>query len=112
MKGPRLSNDPLYLLLRDEQIQDFNRRRAGAACDLRGLSFRGRDLRELDASGVDFGDAYFRDADLRGIDFRGANLEGASLGSAKVSGAYFPEALDAAEIRMSIEYGTRLRYRK
>jgi len=113
MSGLRQSTDPLYVLLRDEQVQEFNRRRpSGSACDLRGLSFRARDLRNLDASGIDFGDAYFRDADLRGIDFRNANLEGASIASAKISGAYFPEALSAEEIRMSVEYGTRMRYRK
>ena len=113
MKGPQQSTDPLYLLLRDEQVTEFNRRRpAGAACDMRGLSFRGRDLRNLEASGIDFRDAYFRDADLRGIDFRAANLEGASLASAKISGVFFPDALTPEEIRMSVEYGTRLRYRK
>lgn len=113
MKGPQQSSDPLYLLLRDEQVLEFNRRRPpGNACDMRGLSFRGRDLRNLEAAAIDFGDAYFRDADLRGIDFRDANLEGASLASAKISGAYFPIELSAEEIRLSVEYGTRLRYRK
>ena len=109
----RQSQDPLYLLLRDEQVSEFNRqRKSGSACDLRGLAFRGRDLRELDARGVDFGDAYFRDADLRGIDFRESNLEGASLAGAKISGVYFPSELTAEEIRLSVEFGTRLRYRR
>lgn len=113
MKAPQQSSDPLYLLLRDEQVVEFNRRRpAGAACDMRGLSFRGRDLRNLEAQGIDFGDAYFRDADLRGVDFRESNLEGASLASAKISGAYFPSELSPEELRLSVEYGTRLRYRK
>ena len=109
----RQSQDPLYLLLRDEHVSEFNQKRKGdTPCDLRGLAFRGRDLRELDARGIDFGDAYFRDADLRGIDFRESNLEGASLASAKISGAYFPSELTPEEIRLSVEYGTRLRYRR
>ncbi|MFT6891870.1 MAG: hypothetical protein ACJASY_003929, partial [Halioglobus sp.] len=52
-----------------------------------------------------------RNCDLSGIDFRQTNLEGASILDAKVSGAYFPAELDAAEIRLSLETGTRLRYR-
>ena len=109
----RQSNDPFYVLLRDEHVQEFNRQRQpGTACDLSALSFRGRDLRGLDARQVNFQDAYFRDADLRGIDFREANLEGASLAHAKVSGCYFPPELSADELRLSVEYGTRLRYRR
>ena len=109
----RQSHDPLYILLRDENVAEFNRQhKAGAPLNFRGLAFRGRDLRELDPRGVDFGDAYFRDADLRGIDFRESNLEGASLAGAKISGAYFPAELCADEIRLSVEYGTRLRYRR
>ncbi|MCY1377940.1 Pentapeptide repeats (8 copies) [compost metagenome] len=76
-----------------------------------GGDFRGLDLRELNADGVDFSDAYFRSADLRGIDFRNANLEGASLAHAQISGTYFPVELSADEILMSMNFGTRLRYR-
>jgi hypothetical protein len=32
------------------------------------------------------------------------------LMDAKVSGVYFPTALSADEIRLSLDYGTRLRY--
>ena len=60
---------------------------------------------------MDFSDAYFRSADLRGIDFRKANLEGASLAHAQISGTYFPVELSADEILMSMNFGTRLRYR-
>ena len=66
----------------------------------------------MDASGLDLSDAYFRGADLRGIDFRQTNLEGASMAEAKISGCYFPKELSAEEIRMSVELGTRLRYRR
>jgi uncharacterized protein YjbI with pentapeptide repeats len=49
---------------------------------------------------------------LRGVDLRQALLEGASLGSAKISGSYFPNQFSAEEIRLSVEYGTRLRAAK
>ncbi|MNH42355.1 hypothetical protein D3C79_1040400 [compost metagenome] len=48
---------------------------------------------------------------MRGIDFRKANLEGASLAHAQISGTYFPVELSADEILMSMNFGTRLRYR-
>ncbi len=64
----------------------------------------------MNARGLDFSTAYFRNCDLSGIDFRETNLEGASLMDAKVSGVYFPTALSADEIRLSLDYGTRLRY--
>ncbi len=104
-------NDPLYQLLLDEKIKEFNdAKSAGQSIDLRGALFRGIDLRNLDAEGLDMGDAYFRGADLRGIDFRNTNLEGASLCEAKISGCYFPKQLSSDEIRLSVERGTRLRY--
>ena len=40
------------------------------------------------------------------------DLEGCSIFHAKVSGTYFPENLSAAELRMSLEMGTRLRITK
>jgi|GEM_PF-64065 len=109
---PGASSDPLYRLLREDDVANFNQQRAGAACDFRGCSFRGADLRGLDASAIDFRDAYFRDADLRGVDLRQARLEGASLASAKVSGAFFPDEIAPEELRLSIEFGTRLRANK
>ena len=110
MNAPKPNADPLYKLLRNDDVAAFNQKReAGASYDFRGCTFRGSDLRGLDATGIDFRDAYFRDADLRGVDLREALLEGASLGSAKVSGAFFPDQLAAEEIRLSIDFGTRLR---
>ncbi len=38
-------------------------------------------------------------------------MEGASIAHAQISGTYFPEALSADEILMSLNFGTRLRYR-
>lgn len=108
---PRKSADPLYLLLREGNSAEFNRRcKAGETCDLRGCDFRGIDLRGINPANLDFSDCYFRQADLRGMDLRGCNLQGASLHAAHVSGVYFPSELAAAEIDMSVRLGTRLRY--
>lgn len=108
--APKRSSDPLYQLLRDEEVTAFNQRREKEKrYDFRGCTFRGSDLRGLDAHGLDLRDAYFRDADLRGVDLRDALLAGASFGSAKISGAYFPDDISAEEIRLSVEYGTRVR---
>jgi len=110
MTSPKANTDPLYRLLRDEEVAAFNKKRAaGTSYDFRGCSFRGSDLRGIDASGLDLRDAYFRDADLRGVDLRQALLEGASLGSAKISGAFFPDDIAPEEIRLSVDFGTRLR---
>jgi len=108
--SPRISQDPMYQLLRDENITEFNKLKAqGKTCDLTGCDFRGLDLREIDVRGLDFSNAYFRGADLRSIDFRGTRLAGASLADAKISGCFFPDNLSAQELLMSLEQGTRLR---
>lgn len=113
MGKPTISDDPLYQLLRNEDIKSFNEQRHSLdASRLRSGDYRGRDLRNMDAVDLDFSDSYFRNTDLRGIDFRQSNLEGASLIDAKVSGTYFPDQLSAEEIRLSLETGTRLRYRR
>ena len=113
MSKPTISDDPLYQLLRNEQIREFNEQRNTLdASNLKSGDYRGRDLRNMNARGLDFSNSYFRNADLSGIDFRDTNLEGASLLDAKLSGAYFPNALSAEEIRLSLDTGTRLRYRR
>ena len=87
----RIPNDPMYRLLREGCITEFNVKKAsGEKVDLRGCDLRGLDLRGLDADGLDFSDCYFRQIDLRSVDFRHARLEGASINAAKISGAYFP----------------------
>lgn len=109
---PEDANHPLYRLLQEENIKEFNTRRAqGETVNLNGANLRGLDLRLMNAAGLDLGNAYLRGADLRGIDFRTTNLEGASLAETKISGCYFPKELTAEEIRMSVEKGTRMRYR-
>jgi uncharacterized protein YjbI with pentapeptide repeats len=111
MKKPVIKQDPLYQLLRNEDIKSFNEQRDTLNnSELRSGDYRGRDLRNMNAAGLDFSDSYFRNADLSGIDFRNTNLLGASLLDAKLSGTYFPEEINATEIRLSRDTGTRLRY--
>lgn len=112
MTKPVIKDDPLYQLLRNEDVAGFNAARENMdTSHLCSGDYRGRDLRNMNADGLDFGGAYFRNADLSGIDFRNTNLEGASFADAKLSGAYFPKELSAEEIRLSVDFGTRLRYR-
>ena len=112
MNQPRQLDSALYALIRDEKIAEFNReKQEGASIDFRDGDFRGLDLRNLNTSGIDFSGAYFRAADLRGLDLRDIPLEGASLAHAQISGVWFPPELSADEILMSVNFGTRLRYR-
>ncbi len=104
--------DPMYQLLRDGDIAEFNRRKAaGVSCDLTHCDLRSLDLRGMDATGLDFSHCYFRNTNLRGVDFTKSLLKGASLNQAKISGAYFPSELSAQEIILSVQHGTRMRYR-
>lgn len=112
MSPPRTLEHPLFQLLRDERITEFNQHKVGQTpLDFRGADLRGLDLRQLDAGGIDFADAYFRGADLRGVDFRQSNLQGASIALAQISGCYFPDQIEASEILLSQQFGTRMRYR-
>ena len=111
MSHPKLLESALYALLHKDDIRGFNQQRPAGYIDMRGGDFRGLDLRELQVEDVDFTDGYFRSADLRGLDLRTSCIEGASLAHAQISGAYFPVELTADEILMSVNFGTRLRYR-
>jgi uncharacterized protein YjbI with pentapeptide repeats len=109
---PRRPHDGDYQLIREGHFEEFNRRRSTAqACDLRGCDLRGMDLTKFDMAKLDLSDCYLRQADLRGLDLRTCRLAGASLHAAHVSGVYFPAELAADEIAMSVQLGTRLRYR-
>lgn len=111
MSAPKILQDPLYQLLRDENIKVFNDSRAkGVSTDLRSGDFRGLDLRGMNADGLDMSNAYFRGADLRGIDFSHCRLEGASIAGANISGCFFPKELSADELLLSLNQGTRMRY--
>lgn len=104
--------DPLYETLRNEDVAAFNTEKS-ARTDLPSFAhgdFRGLDLRGLDAKGLNLSHAYFRGADLRGVDFSHSDMEGASIAGAKISGCFFPHKLEADEIVMSLNHGTRMRY--
>lgn len=106
-----IKTDPLYLLLKNGEIEEFNCRVAsGEGCDLTQCDFCRADLRGLQAGGLDFSGSDFRQADLRGIDFSASRLEGASIHGAHIAGVYFPPELRAEEISLSLLYGTRMRY--
>lgn len=109
---PQIKKDELYRLLREGKISEFNERRSkGENCDLTSADFRSVDLTGLDANGLDLSNCYFRMSNLRGVDFTNTKLEGASIHGAQISGVYFPATLDANEILLSLEHGTRLRNR-
>lgn len=111
--APSISSDPMYQLLREGRVDEFNaKKQAGEYCNLKSCDFRSTDLQGIDAVGLDFRGAYFRMSDLRGIDFRGSLLDGASINGAKISGTYFPVEISAEEILLSLEHGTRLRVRR
>ncbi|MBD3633387.1 MAG: pentapeptide repeat-containing protein [Methylophaga sp.] len=112
MTAPVISDDPLYQLLREGKVEEFNRRVAdGEQVNLTSCDFRHLNLQGLNAEGLDFSNSYFRQADLRGIDFSGClSLEGASIHGAKISGVYFPHQIRAEEIELSLQHGTRIRY--
>lgn len=105
------NDDPLYRLLREGKIEEFNAAKGlGQRSDLTNCDFRGVDLRGLDADGLDLSGCYFRQSDLRGIDFSNCNLTGASINGAKISGTLFPLQLTSGEITLSLLHGTRMRY--
>ena len=113
MSRPVIHEGEMFQLLRSENIEEFNKRKAaGEIPNLVMANLRGIDLRGLDADGLNMQDCYFRNSDLRGIDFRNANIEGASICQAKISGCYFPRELSPDEVRMSLEIGTRMRYQQ
>lgn len=108
----RFPEDPLYQLLRDEKVKEFNQQRLGELnIDFHDCDFRGLDLRGLNAEGVNFSGCYFRAADLRGVDFSSSNLDGASIAGAQISGCLFPSNIDASEIILSVDKGARMRAR-
>lgn len=110
MAQPIFSDDPAFRCLRTGDTEGFQKQLAGrqvvdlSDCDLRGVDLRGSSLDKVILRGC-----YLRDADLRGLDLRHLDMEGCSMYHAKISGAYFPANLSAAEITASVQYGTRMR---
>ncbi|MBI5136876.1 MAG: pentapeptide repeat-containing protein [Nitrospirae bacterium] len=113
-EGPACTEGPSELseMLRHGCYDDFNANvaKCGSA-NLVGANLRMADLTRANLKGADLRNAYLRACDLRGQDLSGCNLDGASLHDAKVSGVLFPANLDAQEIIMSVELGTRMRVR-
>jgi uncharacterized protein YjbI with pentapeptide repeats len=104
--------DPRALeLIQEERILEFNNyvEANGGVVDLTNAHLRGYDMRKCKLRRADLTGAYLRSADLRSVDLSEAKLDGASLKEAKVSGTLFPRCLGPDEIRLSLEYGTRLR---
>jgi len=100
------------LFLEEGGRETFNELVAqGKIPDLQNQNLENLDLRGYDLSNMDLSGAYMRGVNLSGLDLRGANLSGVSLKDAKVSGCYFPKDLAADEIRLSLEFGTRVRHR-
>ncbi len=111
--GLAIVKNELHGLLREGKIDEFNEKRKNLKkVDLSSCNLRGIDLRGIDATNIDFSGSYLRQADMRGLDLRTCNLEGASMHHSVISGVYFPTSLDANEIRMSVDFGTRLRMEK
>lgn len=110
-ESPRVSEERMYLLLREGRIEEFNlARETGNLCDLSGCDFRAVDLRGAWLNGLDLSDCYFRQADLRGVNLYDCRMDGASIHAAHISGTLFPRELSSSEIRLSLQYGTRMRY--
>jgi len=112
MAAPKISDDPLYRLLREGKVDEFNQRiAAGEKADLTSCDFRHINLSGVITDQLDFSNSYLRQADLRGVDFTNCHsLEGASIHGAKISGTFFPREIRADEILLSLEHGTRIRY--
>jgi uncharacterized protein YjbI with pentapeptide repeats len=106
MADPRALN-----LVQEDRPGEFNRliETTGGVVDLSGGHFRGYDLRKFNFQKANLTNCYFRGADIRGLDLSESHMEGVSLRDAKVSGTLFPKNVAPEELRLSLEYGTRIR---
>jgi uncharacterized protein YjbI with pentapeptide repeats len=97
--------------LRDGEKDKFNAEVSNLKkpVDLENCNLQGVDLREVNLVNANLKDSYLKSADLRGADLSHAKLSGASLHKARIGGVLFPKNIEANEIRLSVEYGTRLR---
>lgn len=106
----RFPDDEAFRCLRAGEIDAFQRLVAERnTVDFSDADLRGVDLHAIDLGKVILRGAYLRDADLRGQDLRHHDMSGCSLYHARISGVFFPENLTADEIRLSVDFGTRLR---
>ncbi len=103
-----------HQLLREGEYETFNREveQLEEPVDLSNCDLSNLDLRKFNLKRANLSGSYLKLADLRGVDLSEADLRGASINKAHISGTYFPAQIHASEIRLSVEYGTRLRYRE
>jgi uncharacterized protein YjbI with pentapeptide repeats len=100
-------------IMLEENASNFNQLVAeGKAPDLRFQNLSDLDLRAFNLANADLTGCYLRGANLSGQDLSGAKLDGASIKNASISGVLFPRCLDANEINLSHQLGTRLRQLK
>ena len=103
---------PKFDLLQEENVERFNLLvEAGQAPEVKNSNLSGLDLRNAKLTGLDLSGCYFRGANLSGLDLSGCNLYGASLRGVNISGVLFPSNIPPDEIRLSVDYGTRIRTR-
>ena len=97
--------------IRDDEPERFNAEIAtlAGAVDLEGCDLSNQDLRKFTLRTANLRNAYLKMADLRGVDLSEAQMDGASINRAHISGAFFPRNISAQEIRLSVEFGTRMR---
>jgi uncharacterized protein YjbI with pentapeptide repeats len=106
-------NNEVFKSLRAGDLDTYHRLiKTQDLIDLTDADLRGTDLRHADLTKAKLCGAYLRDADLRGADLRHLDLEGCSILHAKISGAFFPDNIAAEEIRLSHDFGTRLRIKR
>jgi uncharacterized protein YjbI with pentapeptide repeats len=108
-----ISRAPKPEIIFEENLKKFNELvELGKQPDLRNANLSGLDLRSAKLTGLDLSGCYFRGANLSGLDLSGCNLQGASLRGARISGVLFPADVSAEEIRLSVDFGTRIRVKK
>lgn len=107
-----IKRQPKPNILYEENREKFNALVAeGKIPDLRNQNMSDLDLRGFNLSRADLSGGYLRGANLSGQDLSESNLSGVSLRNANVSGCLFPKDLPIEEIRMSLDFGTRIRHR-
>jgi uncharacterized protein YjbI with pentapeptide repeats len=105
-----INRSPKPQILFEENAAAFNKLVAeGKTPDLSNQNLSDLDLRAFHLTHANLSGAYMRGANLKGLDLSGANLNGASIKAAFISGCLFPKGLQACEIQMSYEHGTRMR---
>jgi uncharacterized protein YjbI with pentapeptide repeats len=105
--------DPAYQALREGDLQSFSALTSEREdVDFRYCDLGGVDLRKVNISNIRLRGARLKGSDLRGLDLSHHDLEGVTIRNARISGTLFPRDLTAAEVRLSLQEGTRIRHGK